>query len=308
MKKIAYFASLVILAGLVVVACKKDDDSTPPTEENKHAITDLDPKEGPVGQEVVIIGTNFTDQNATAAIGGTAAVITGVNTDKTELYIEVPNGATDGKISVTIDGLRVESTQIFDVTETIAGPESIELAETDLAMRSLETISVPEITNIADFDNPMVQWESNTPETAVVDNDGNITALQAGEAQIEVSINSASGELNTTIEVTVEESILVVGSFDNGNYDVASLWLNEEQIVLGDETDYSNAASVNGRYVAGYEGNRACVWHIKNKGEINRIDLTADGVGYAEAKSVVNIGDDVIAAGFIYKDENENSM
>jgi hypothetical protein len=81
-----------------------------------HTITSFTPVVGPVGTEVVITGTNFSKSADNIVVkfnGVTAAKPTDVS--YTSLTVKVPSGATTGKISITINGLTVESLVNFTV-------------------------------------------------------------------------------------------------------------------------------------------------------------------------------------------------
>ncbi|WP_420401600.1 IPT/TIG domain-containing protein [Flagellimonas sp.] len=229
MKKIAYFISLFVLAGILVVACKSDDkDDLPPEETQTHTVTGFTPPNGPVGTEVTITGTNLTTQDASAAIGGTTAAITGANSSGTELYITVPNGASDGKISVTIGDVEKKSTNDFVVTEETSGPDAIELAVTSLEMRTLDIGQFPEITNLDEFENPTISYESDSESTLEVDEEGVLKALQSGEATLEVTVVSNEVEFTAEVMVNISPSEFVVGSENNGFYDYIKVWKNGE--------------------------------------------------------------------------------
>ncbi|WP_431126757.1 IPT/TIG domain-containing protein [Flagellimonas flava] len=242
MKKIAYFVSMLLLIGIIIVACKKDDDSTPPGAD--HTVTGFTPPSGSVGTTVTVKGTEFTNQNIQVKFGVTLATVSGVHVNGTELYTSVPEGAETGKISVTIDGVEVKSTSNFTVTEEVSGPEAIELAETSLEMHTLDTAKFPEITNLDEFENPTISYESDNTEVIYVDAEGNLIALQAGSANITASI----GNLNASIEVDVESSIFVGGYIEknNGEYGVSTVWKNGVAHELSDTNSYATYIAVEG--------------------------------------------------------------
>ncbi|MCL6266773.1 Ig-like domain-containing protein [Flagellimonas myxillae] len=302
MKKIAYFVSMLLLIGIVVVACKKDDDSTPPGAE--HTVTSFTPPSGPVGTEVAVIGTNLTTLNATAAIGGTAATITGANSDGTELYITVPNGAETGKISVTIGGVEAKSTANFTVTNEVTGPESIELATTSMELHTLDTAEFPEITNWDEFENPTISYESDNENVIEVDENGNLTALQAGEAEITITI----GELTETVAVTVVGRMFVAGFIEKNDGDeyTAAIWINGELLEIIDGTStaaYDIFVQGTDIFTTGVDytedGTLVKVW--KNQA---LFDVLTNGQNNAYSRALFLDGLDVYVAGFQNNDKN----
>ncbi|TMU54955.1 IPT/TIG domain-containing protein [Flagellimonas algicola] len=265
MKKIVYFVSMLLLIGIVVIACKKDDDSTPPVEES-HTIASFTPTSGPVGTEVTVKGTKLTNQNASAAIRGTAASITGANTAGTELYITVPDGAETGKISVTIDSEEVKSSSDFTVTDEL----SIELAENYLEMYTLDTAEFPEITNWEDFpEGSSISYTSNNPNIVKVENGSNLTALQSGETTVVATIISNDKEFIAEVDVTVDPSEFVVGEYRINGSPRAALWVNGNltllnQIFYGQALDvkyYKEKIYVGGIMLEG-ENFVAVLWEV----------------------------------------------
>lgn len=68
---------------------------------------------GAVGCEFQITGTNLT--GAQVAIGATKCTNVSVDPSGNSLWTEVPRGAASGKVSVTVNGRRVESVVTFAV-------------------------------------------------------------------------------------------------------------------------------------------------------------------------------------------------
>ncbi|SHH07050.1 IPT/TIG domain-containing protein [Flagellimonas flava] len=296
MKKIVYFASLVLLASLLIVACKKDDDSTPPVE---HTITTFTPTSGPPETLVTINGTKFTNQNISVKFNGVDAEISSVAASGNLLMAFVPEGAQTGKISVTIDGVEVKSTNVFTVTEEVSGPDAIELAATTLEMHTLDTSEFPEITNLDEFPNgSSFQIESNNPDIVAINEEGDLVALQAGSAEIEVTM----AELSATVDVDVNSSEIITGYVNNGTYDIPTLWINGVAHDLNDGTEDATAeeAIIKGTtiYVAGYGGNLnriAKLWTIQGE-DITELDLT-DGTRDAYGRSLAADDDFVYVVG-----------
>ena len=79
-------------------------------------ISSISPEMGPVGTSVVIEGQNFSataEDNVVEFNGVTAATPTGVS--ETSLTVLVPNNATTGPITVTVDGLKAVFSDDFTV-------------------------------------------------------------------------------------------------------------------------------------------------------------------------------------------------
>lgn len=129
MKKIHYLCLGLALV-LAPVSCGKDDPNPPddPTT-NPPTIASFSPTEGTPGTTVEIIGTNFsaTASENTVKFNETNASV-GIAT-ATKLTVSVPNGATSGKIAVTVDGETAQSSGTFTVTEPSANAPTIDSFE-----------------------------------------------------------------------------------------------------------------------------------------------------------------------------------
>ncbi|MCR9264069.1 MAG: IPT/TIG domain-containing protein [Flavobacteriaceae bacterium] len=125
MKKIHYLYLGLALV-LAPVSCGKDDPNPPddPTT-NPPTIASFSPTEGTPGATVEIIGTNFsaTASENTVKFNGTSATVSSATA--TKLTVSVPNGATSGKIAVTVDGETAQSSGTFTVTEPSANAPTI---------------------------------------------------------------------------------------------------------------------------------------------------------------------------------------
>ena len=77
-------------------------------------IESFEPTSGPVGTEVVITGSGFT-QTTSVAFGGVSATAFTVNSDS-QITARVPSGATTGVVSVIRTGGVSSSTEKFTVT------------------------------------------------------------------------------------------------------------------------------------------------------------------------------------------------
>lgn len=103
-----YFGRMV-LNGLLLclvcclgVACSDDEGGSSSEPTGAPTITDFIPKDGGVGQKLVVYGTNFGNDTSKVrvTIGGKRATLINVKNDA--LYCFVPQGAYDGDIHVTV--------------------------------------------------------------------------------------------------------------------------------------------------------------------------------------------------------------
>ncbi|MCR9263163.1 MAG: IPT/TIG domain-containing protein [Flavobacteriaceae bacterium] len=119
MKK-AILVGLSILALSLNTSCGKDDGPAPEPEVVE--ITSFSPASGTVGTEVTITGKNFstTKTGNNVTFNGTAATVKSATA--TNLKVDVPNGATTGKIKVTVGNSSATSATNFEVTTTQAAP------------------------------------------------------------------------------------------------------------------------------------------------------------------------------------------
>ncbi|WP_051947476.1 BspA family leucine-rich repeat surface protein [Muricauda sp. MAR_2010_75] len=122
---------LALLALGLVISCSKGDDSTPVTP--APTISGFSPNYGPVGQVFVITGTNFstTASKNTVKIGTVTATVSAATA--TKITTSVPQGATTGKVSVTVGGKMVSSTDNFTVTQPQAGNNAPTISTTSLS-------------------------------------------------------------------------------------------------------------------------------------------------------------------------------
>jgi protocatechuate 3,4-dioxygenase beta subunit len=99
----------------LVTSCSKDED-VPSTE--ILAISSFSPMSGEVGNSVIINGSGFSEtfSKNIVTFGTTQATILAAST--TSLAVTIPIGAETGKISVTVDGKTVTSSNSFTVEES----------------------------------------------------------------------------------------------------------------------------------------------------------------------------------------------
>lgn len=136
-KKLLVLALFVL--GLMI-SCSKDDGPSTPIVETP-TIATIAPNSGPVGTPFVITGTNFstTPSKNTVKIGATTAMVTAATV--TTITTSVPQGATTGKVSVTVDGKTGSSTGNFTVTPPVSNNQVPVIANEDASFDVDETIA-----------------------------------------------------------------------------------------------------------------------------------------------------------------------
>src|SRR5579864_5538567 len=95
----------VLTVVLIFESCKKSDDSNPtPTPTTAPTITSFSPSSDTTGGTIIIIGTNFSANivNDVVKINGIPATV--ISATSTQITIKVPGGASNGNITVTING------------------------------------------------------------------------------------------------------------------------------------------------------------------------------------------------------------
>src|SRR5688572_16853865 len=95
-------------------ACKESDDPIPPPA-TAPTLTGFSPTSGSAGTVVTLTGTNFstTILDNTVKFNGTVATVSAAT--PTSLTVEVPTGATTGKIFVEVDNQIATSSNDFTV-------------------------------------------------------------------------------------------------------------------------------------------------------------------------------------------------
>ena len=97
--------------------------------------------------------------------------------------------------------------------------EGLSFERTELELNVGDVYSLEAIVSPSDAEGYMLQWESSDEAVASVSDDGEVTAVSAGTADITVS----SGEISATCAVTVKEPVISVESV---SLDVQQLELN----------------------------------------------------------------------------------
>ncbi|SHG59434.1 IPT/TIG domain-containing protein [Flagellimonas flava] len=250
MRKMIYVGSLVLAMGLLVLSCGKDDGPDTPQVPAPN-ITGHNGS-GAVGAPLIVNGSSFgtSISDNTVTLNGTAVTLSEANANK--LTGTVPVGATTGKIKVTTAGGTDTSEDDFEVTT--GGTNAIILDKTSLELFSLDTLDLPEITNIGDFENQEADWDSNNENVLSITEEGSIVAHKSGLAELTVTI----GNHVATCSVIVNPSILVAGVENINGIDRAAFWKNGEVNYLSEGLSAAEAIAVDDGgniYVTGFKRN-----------------------------------------------------
>nr|WP_297786458.1 BspA family leucine-rich repeat surface protein [uncultured Allomuricauda sp.] len=209
LKKLA----LSLFAVAALWSCSKDDGPSTPTAKAP-TITSITPEQGPVGTLVTINGTNFGTTAAanTVKLGSATATISGTPT-ATKLAITVPQGATSGKITVTVGGNTATSTKTFTVTEPepdnvapVIAAQAFEVVESIADTEEIGTVTATdqdqdELTfSIAENDNDHFEI---TPEGVLSLTEGTTLDFEEQEQHV-ITVQVSDGKGGTaTAEVTI---------------------------------------------------------------------------------------------------------
>lgn len=172
-------------------------------ETSAPVITSFTPTSGVAGAQITLNGINFggSASENTVKFNGTSATI--VNSTATSLTVVVPEGATSGKISVTVGGKTATSATDFIVelipiitnftpTSGLAGTEVI-----------LNGMNFSEITsdNVVKFNGELAEIVQATKTSLTV-----LVPESATSGKISVSITGKTGTSNSDFEVLAVEN------------------------------------------------------------------------------------------------------
>lgn len=158
-------------------------------------ITSFEPTSGYPGQSVKIRGSNFsvTPSDNAVEFNGTQADVTAAS--MTELTAIIPDGATDGPISVTVEGQTGSSSTTFDVTAAPAPPPAPAISSFSPTSGTPGTAIVITGSNF----NP-------DPEGNFVMFNGVVATVEAASAEL-LTVVVPSGASTGRITVTVMDQI-----------------------------------------------------------------------------------------------------
>jgi surface protein len=286
LKKLA----LSLLAVAALWSCSKDDGPSTPTAKAP-TITSITPDQGPVGTLVTVNGTNFATTAAanTVKLGSTTATISGTPT-ATKLAITVPQGATSGKITVTVGGNTATSTKTFTVTEPepenvapVIAAQAFEVIESIADTEEIGTVTATdedqdELTfSITENDNDRFEI---TPEGVLSLTEGTtLSFTEQAQHVITVQVSDGKGGMATAdVTINVTEDMAPTGQVEY-ELSVAETIADTEVIgVITAEDPEGNAIT--------YQVDQSELFEINNDGELSLIEGT--NLDY-ETKTVHNI-------------------
>ncbi len=113
----------------LLFSCKKDKEEAKPTASSP-TITALNPTTGTVGTSVTITGANFSTSPAsnTVKFNGTAATVT--TATATQLTTSVPQGATSGAVTVTVNNQTATGSSFTVTAPTATAPTITSISPT----------------------------------------------------------------------------------------------------------------------------------------------------------------------------------
>ncbi|GLU44521.1 hypothetical protein Musp01_21450 [Muricauda sp. NBRC 101325] len=201
------------MAIALVWSCSKDND-TPNTP--APSILTFAPSQGTVGTTITIVGKNFSAIKAENTVTIGTAITTVTNASANELSVLVPDGATSGKLSVTIGGQKATS-GTFTVTETEPVNQAPVFGEGSLAFEQPENISDADVIGIVTAKDPdgngenlIFEITTNTENNLFIISEFGEISLKAGmnldyesATNYIIEVTVSDGEDSTTAEVTI---------------------------------------------------------------------------------------------------------
>ncbi len=178
-------AIALFLSATLLISCKKDAEPAPaPTIASFSPTSGIAPGGGAPGTLVTIVGSNFstTASDNQIKFNGTASITASATT--TQLTATVPQGATSGKITVSLNGLSANSSTDFVVNQS---PTITSFAP---------LYAVPSATITVTGTNFNTKPTSNTVTISGVA--ATVTAATATQLSITVPVNATTGKIAIT--------------------------------------------------------------------------------------------------------------
>lgn len=178
-----------------------------------------------------------------------------------------------------------------DTDQSSNSDESLEVAESDDGEIELETLNFPEhkveleygesrqltvTSNLDDLNGVVLIWQSENPEIASVNDDGEVVGLSAGDTVITVS--SESNDITTECQVTIGSPPVV-----------EEIILNTTELQLTENDLYTLTATIQPSDAI----NDTIMWHSNNESVVvinENGNLEAIGIGQATVKAISDDG------------------
>jgi sugar lactone lactonase YvrE len=202
--KYSFLLFIIILVN--ISGCSRDPSNNPPPPPpppaaNAPTITNFFPASGITGAQVVIDGTNFSSSAQDNIVKFNGVVASIINASSTQLTVTVPNTATTGKISVTVNNKNAISIPDF----IVLGPPTItSFAPTngrpgDQVIITGTNFNLLLATNIVKF------------------NGATATVTYGSSTQLTVIVppNATSGTISVTANTLITTSVSIFTVFDS---------------------------------------------------------------------------------------------
>jgi hypothetical protein len=111
---------LIFLFISIILGCSTSDKPTNPNQnQNVPKITNINPDSAKIGDIVIIYGSSFQSvQNSSFVLFNNIKAIEYISWADTQIKVKVPSGATSGKVSVTVNGVKSNELD-FTITNNI---------------------------------------------------------------------------------------------------------------------------------------------------------------------------------------------
>ena len=186
------FSAFIFILTVVLIfeRCKKTDDPKPPPTPNATpTISSFSPASDTTGGTIVISGTNFSTNTAEDIVQINGVTATVISATSTQLTIKVPNGASNGNITVTINGHSATSPGAFVLTETGPGPVITKFSPAIIGIGYPLTIKG-------------TGFNTDMPSNVVTINGAQASMVSASDTQLVVTvpITASSGKIAVTVK------------------------------------------------------------------------------------------------------------
>jgi len=261
MKKVSIF--LIVVAAFLTVtlkSCKDEEKKDVPVTGVSFASDKQTLTEGSfLNLQYTVRPENATNKNVTftssktdvATVDAISGRVTAKASGNTEITVTTEDGAKKDYCTVTVTKADVP------VTDVVLGPAAITLNKVGEEYQ-LNASVVP-----ANADNKLLEWESDKPAVATVDETGKVTALTSGTANVKVK--TSEGAKEKTCVVTVD--ILVTG-----------VTLDKAVVMLEvGETATTTSSVLTATVLPAEALSRDVVWSVDQENDVVETVLNEDG-------------------------------